>query len=580
MKPLQTAIAALILAGYAPGTWAAEVHVDPSRTSGCPGRGALDDPYCDWNDVPRFERGNRYLQKRGTIYRKTIRLVPQRVEAGEGRIVIGAYGNGSRPVVRVENPLRGADIPANWSDAGGGVWVFSMAGFRNRHPTVLLLDGRRALGSARRAGDVCLPAGPATIEWHFESDVLRLCSPKGNPARQFATISGMQTWQREPLWPIYIEAQRGIVIDGLAVEGGAYGAIEIRGASSEIEIRNCAVGHDSASGIRVFSMEAPIRNLDLHDNLIDSGIRWGAVGYEPRVSGEGVHFNSGVTNSRVYRNEIVAWSHNGVYLDAHLPKAPGVTDNQVFDNEFHCGLNSSYFDYCRPMAIDGGVTGQASRNLVFRNRMHDVSLGSQMNGDGNFIIGNTCYNVANSGARRRPTGMCFRMQPYVHSRDNLIAYNTMAGTADAAVEVLPGTGGVAAGHRIVGNIMYDCGRVADTGRAGVCLDIWDDPAVGPQAITGNLLFNPGRATRVRYRQQSPMNASKLKARQGDTVAGNRVADPRFRHAAAADFTLESGSPAAGAGAPLMVPGLELRGPSVDIGAVQSGTEGSGWRFLP
>ena len=117
------------------------------------------------------------------------------------------------------------------------------------------------------------------------------------------------------------------------------------------------------------------------------------------------------------------------------------------------------------------------------------------------------------------------MQAYGYSRNNLIAYNTMARTADAAVEVRPGAAGVASGHRIVGNIMYDCGRVGDV---GVCLDVRYDASVGPQVIIGNLFYNPGRATRVRFRQSKPTNASGLKPGPGDTVSDNQVADPRFR----------------------------------------------------
>lgn len=560
---------------------AGDFHIDPSRTEGCPGTGTVIDPHCDWDEIAEFVGGNRYLQKRATTFEGMILLTPGRVMEGPGPVVIGAYGVGSRPVIRVGNALPGANIASNWSPVGRGVWVFSTAGFREGNPAVVLLDGRRALGGARNPGDVCMAAGAMVVEWHHGDGALRLCSPRGNPAQVFRTIVGMQLRSREPWAPIYIEGQRGIVIEGLTIEGGRWGAVEIRGSSSAIEIRHCEIGRYSASGIHAHSMETPITGLEIHDNVIDSGIRWGSVRYEPVVSGEGIHFNAGVQNSRVYRNLLVAWPHNGMYLDAHLPGSPGVVGNVIFDNEFHCGPNSSYFDYCRPFGIDGASPGAAQYNLVFRNRLHDFSVGSQVNGNNNHIVGNFCFNVTSSKARRDPTGTCFRMQPYLFSKDNLIANNTMVGTADAAVEVRPGTRGVAIGHRIIGNIMYDCGRDTATARRGVCVDVAHDQSIGPQTVVGNLIFNPNRPTRVRYREAGIVDANAWRPSGNDTIAANRVADPKFDNQAEGLFTLESTSPAVGAGRPLVVPRLELRGRYVNIGASQSvRTDERQWKFVP
>jgi hypothetical protein len=284
----------------------------------------------------------------------------------------------------------------------------------------------------------------------------------------------MQRFMHERTVPIYIEDQRYIVIDGLMIEGGALGAVDIRGGSSHIEIRNSVIGLDSASGIRAQSFNVPIADLDIHDNLIDSGIRWGMVGYEPFVSGEGVHFIAGVQDSRVYRNQFVAWSHNGVYLDAHWPESPGVSRNVIFDNEFHCGPGSSYFDYCRPFGLDGFKADSVRDNILLRNRMHDFSVAAQVNGNNNYMVGNVCYNTINSKAKKHLTGQCFSLQSYVWSRDNLVANNTMVNTADVAVQFIPGNAGVSGGHRIVNNIMYGCGRATVSARRDACISVAPD----------------------------------------------------------------------------------------------------------
>lgn len=565
---------------------AKDIFIDPSRSTACPGAGTEADPYCDWRQVRQFVGGNRYLQKSGTVYRGSLQLIGDTDASAEAPVFIGAYQSGPRPKIRIENPLPDALNPQRWKRTHFNVWAYSTAGFRIGDPAVLLLDGRRAFGKARQELDLCTRQGAQIIEWFHAGETLSLCSPRGNPAEVYSSISGMQRARGgEPWVPVYMENQHHVVLDGLALEGGNSGAVEIRGESSDIEIRNAVIGLDSASGIRAYSMTAPIRNLDIHDSLIDSGIRWGAVAYEPKVSGNGAHFLAGVQDSRIYRNIFIAWSHSGIYLDAHLPDSPGVNRNRVFDNEFHCGPHSSYFDYCRPLGIDGIKAGSAQHNVIFNNRMHDFSIASQVNGNNNYIVGNTCYNVINSKARRRPTGQCFSLQPYKWSRDNLVANNTMAYTADVAIQLIPGNGSVSSGHRVVGNIMYGCGLATKPTRRDACISVAQDGSVGPQKLINNLMYNPGRSVRVLYRRDWSEEIGKLQSGYGDAIEANRVTDPMFRNPAAGDFSLLAGSPAFGAGIPIDVPGLIVSGEAVNIGADQSSPEAgtapvAGWMLVP
>jgi hypothetical protein len=335
------------------------------------------------------------------------------------------------------------------------------------------------------------------------------------------------------------------------------------------------IGLDSASAIRAQSFSTPVRSLDIHDNVIDSGIRWGMAGYEPAVSGEGVHFVAGVEDSKVYRNQFIAWSHNGVYLDAHWPESPGVRRNLVFDNEFHCGPDSSYFDYCRPYGLDGHKADHARDNIFFRNLMHDFSVAAQVNGNNNYIVGNLCYNTLNSKAKTHPTGQCFSLQPYQWSRDNLVANNTMVNTADVAVQFIAGSAGLSGGHRVVNNIMYNCGRATVSSRRDACIAVAPDLSVGPQEISNNLVHNPDRPVRMVYRRDWAEDFNKLRPRFGDTIRDNRAADPRFQEPDRYVFTLRSDSPAIGAGRPIVVPGLNIDDVRIDIGSEQVRTE-AGW----
>lgn len=581
MRRLASASLGWLLVGSA---LAADIHIDPSRTSGCPGRGTLEAPYCSWQEAGPLRGGNRYLQRRGTVSGSGVMITAatglSAADLAE-ELFIGAYGEGSeRPVIRIDNPLPGGQDAKSWHLAGPGLWSYRTAGFRHPNPQVLLLDGRRAFGPARERADLCTRHGGQRVDWMHAGDELLLCSPRGNPAGLFGRISGMQVHSKESRAPIYIEGRRQVIIDGLALEGGMTGAVEIRSGSGDIEIRNCEIGRDSASGVYATAAGAPISGLDIHHNLIDSGVRWGAAGYEPRQSGEGVYFNVAVNHSRIHHNEIVAWTHNGIYLNAYRPGDPGVTDNLVDHNDIHCGPQSSYFDYCRPLGIDGWGAGAASRNLVFANRLHDFTLGSQVNGDRNAVIGNVCYNALNSAARRRPSGMCFRMQAYVFSQDNLIAFNTMANTADAAVELGQGDGGITQGHRLIGNLFYGCGHDAVPERRDACIVVGAAPEVGPALIEDNLFFNPGgRPVRMLYRNRRAVEAQHWQAAPGDRLSGNRVADPLFVNVAAGDFSLAPESPARGPVPVLEVPGLA--GQPLALGAWQGGPAGEGaWRLTP
>jgi hypothetical protein len=215
----------------------------------------------------------------------------------------------------------------------------------------------------------------------------------------------------------------------------------------------------------------------------------------------------------------------------------------------------------------------AQDNVVFNNRMHDFSVAAQVNGNNNYMVGNTLLqHVINSKTKKLPTGQCFSLQPYVWSRDNLVANNTMAYTADVAIQMTPGIAGVSGGHRIVNNIMYNCGRATVSTRRNACIAVAPDASVGPQEISNNLMYNPDSPVRVVYRRDWAEDFDRLKPRFGDTVVANRAVDPRFQDPDRHDFGLRSDSPASGAGRPISVPGLKISGAGINIGAVQSRTE--------
>lgn len=72
----------------------ATIYIDPTNTASGQ-NGTITNPYSSWNQVT-FVNGNEYLQKRGTVFTTTGGISI----TNRSNITIGAYGSGSRPVIR------------------------------------------------------------------------------------------------------------------------------------------------------------------------------------------------------------------------------------------------------------------------------------------------------------------------------------------------------------------------------------------------------------------------------------------------------------------------------------------------
>lgn len=443
---IRTLFVSLVTAVLLPIAALADVYIDPTAT--CPGSGAVSAPLCTWPTT--FVGGEVYRQKAGTTWRGEVYIHAGNRSASDAVLTLGAYGAGQRPIIRAENSLP----DEGWTEQPDSTWTFSTSGYREPDPVILLTRGVRLRGPA-----VDCQRG----QWMYSPGLVTLC------IAPYAVTSMAQPTKRDPSAAIRLYDQRRIVIDGLDLQGGHYGAIEIRGTSGDIEIRNNRIGKDALYGVRAYDVTATITGLDIHDNVIDSGVRLGALGYE-LPSGEGVYLQHRVQGARIMRNEFIAWPHNGVYLYGMNPDS-AVLHNLIAYNNFHCGPHSSYWDYCRPLSIDGVAEGAASNNIVTGNWFHDFSVRIQFNGNDNVFVNNQCWNVSTTSAKSFRTDQCIDMQGYQWSRNNVIIGNTL----EAVVSISPGAK-YTGGHVITGNQLP----------AQVVEKV--DPSIGPNVILRNYVL--------------------------------------------------------------------------------------------
>jgi len=497
-----TAVAVLICAVAVSATAGAAVYIDP--TAPCPGAGTAAAPYCAWSSVTTWQGGEQYLQRRGTEYVGQVRVITR--TAPDELLTIGAYGEGARPVIDLRSEVAGAETAANWQDMGGGVWRLPVAHYQAL--SVLRLDGVRSVGPAASAAAVCTTPGSVQLQWHASTTEIRVCAP-ANPAGLYASIAGNHLMVAKSPWtPLALFSQRNVLIEGMDIRGGT-GGLEIRDASSDVTIRGNTLGLYAPSGLRLYSAGEPVTRVLIENNLIDSGIRWGDVQqYQWAVSGEGIHFNHRVTQSVIRNNEVVAWLHNGIYLDGHNAGSQ-VTDNLIEANDIHCGPQSSYFDYCRPLGIDGNAGG-ATRNIVTRNVWHDFTVAPQLNGTDNLIVGNVCRGAYEGAPTSQSSAQCVALQGYVQSSRNVFLQNHFSGTHGYAIRIISGTAGEP-GHRFIGNVI-ECSQ---------CLDIRPDASTGAMIWQGNSFRQvPGQRQTFLYRSTTAVGFRDISVPAADWWRGN------------------------------------------------------------
>lgn len=437
-------------------TLGADWYIDP--TAPCPGSGTPVSPWCKYPET--FNGGDTYRQRAGTTYHGQIRILKKYGTTPNAPLIFTSYGIGDRPIIYAMNK-----IDDEWHLTPEKRWTQLMRAPYDMYTSVLTSNGVRLKGPIRGFGANVEQQLCTTAEWHFdptEQMIISCIKPVDPQGNQTNVKTGRPTYGFQ-----LQDAVSNILIDGFKFIGGLW-QIDISDGVSNVEIRNNDFGEMATNGVKLRGNTArPITNIHIHHNFFDTRIRWGDLGYENNGTDEGVMLSGHVQNSVIEHNKFIAWGHNGVYIYARQASRPA-TGNVIRFNEFHCGTGSTYWEYCRPMGIDGDEENAARDNVISGNYYHDYTLGVQFNGNNNIFENNRCYN--NYGPPSFSTSLgktCIVMSTYEVSKDNLIRNNEFAYSV-AFFQYGSVSGQILSGHQIIGNYM------AQPVRWGYMLPEWVD----------------------------------------------------------------------------------------------------------
>jgi hypothetical protein len=505
----------------------------------------------------RLSPGERVLFKRGSTFIGG--LFWDNVNAGtaSARVVVGAYGTGSKPVISRRQSVPGWSNAAAWTNTSGHFWRFTIGTLCRR-----LWNGTREFAQRfdtvpASAIDYGNPTAGMTADYQYctrnNGDIIVYCS--NDKPWSFYTdpiYSGPQTL--DDSWGYSCVDLREVhyaTIRDLQFEGGEFTAMYIWD-SDYLIVDSCdfvrtnqsfraAYGADHGEMVRcrflamdtiVHDYEAPASNADRRKHNTDHATLYRSSYW------------------KVHDCLFVGASHDAINCHG---VGTGATDRSVYNEIYNNEITGGGVDYSRAYETLATTAsyGVCSYNTFHHNYIHGTTEWSQFMGDHNAMY----YNVIDTVKRSwKPEGYQaggvniggFEMAAYNTFANNLVMNCEGAGI----VHVYGGTGSER--NAILNNIVVNCGT--DLGYhkgmqyAGIVIDV----SGGPVTVRNNLCYSPFTDAPYIYHQNyySVQPVTRLRADQlngtrssGDSISGNLSGLPRVN----TDYSIASDSPARDAG---------------------------------
>lgn len=460
--------------------------------------------------------------------------------------------------IRAITTMTEAATAGNWTNESGNLWYLSTSGYTWADPRRLWTDSTERMRASIKANLGTSEGGPVGYWWYDSGNTRVYVYSTANPATTFSTmeslVAGSGTGSYGALSLVSATNQHFRIIDP-TLEGGNFASLVLLGShisvtGSEEDDSACHIGGYAIRAVEIADTQTdgsgtPSRANRVQDCTIASLAPAEFDNYTWQCcANEGVNLVYGTSENDVESNTIVNWSHTGVQMAGTLG-AGTVTNNRIRFNTIRC---DQHIEYCRGVAIDGSALGDATGNSIIGNVLDGMSIRSQINGNGNFIIGNVCKNQR-VGTVNTAAAQCFDMEGYAGpSQDNVFAHNLCIGNAYGAFLQIQSGGNTKSGMKIYNNMAVDCGGDAGqvAGSAGAAFAIESAASVGNQEFKNNIIYSSTTSNTVFYKGTGLTTVSGFQsACSGDVCSGNLSSDPLLN--STTDFRLQLSSPAVRAG---------------------------------
>lgn len=506
-----------------------------------------------------FSAGDRILFNCGDTWKET--LSPKSSGTAANRIMFGAYGNGSIPIIGGRGTVTGWNTAGNWTNQGSNRWskaVTNAVSYRIR----VWANGTELKRAETTAGV------NVTTNFYYTPSVLWVYATS-NPASAFSSMemSGMYGA------PFSISSKNYLTCNSINFSGGGWSSVGLTSCNN-IKFDSCSI----ALGVPVSGIYSTGSTYcEVVNCLLDTGDRamdaWQAENCE-----DGIHLHNGSTNWTIHDNIFRDWGHCAINIWA---ESSPVTNIDIHDNYF----SDEYTDYGSAFTI-AALPGMSNNIRFYRNKTYKLGTYNQLNVASGVLefYDNIINGTKGNSYKSNNTGYGVAVAAYSPNVSGSGSYglkvynNTIVNCEDGGIFI----GGFYAGaeiqaNQIVNNICVNNGvNVHNSWPANIQLTVqaWDW-GVLDNIYKNNLLYSSATTSVVRYRNATKTVAqfNALNGSDGDTMADNIGGDPAF--VSASDFHLQLGSPAIGAGTtPLLSPtdyDVKNFATPPSIGAYESGS---------